>query len=152
MNDKIFQKAKDYAFLLLKFRLRSENELAGRLKQKKFESAVIKKVISFLKEKAFLDDQEFAHSWISSRAKRPFGARRLRQELRLKGVDRDIIEAELARMSEVYPEGEVVSRLAGSRFEKLHGIEPHKAKRRIYEYLVRRGFSMDIIRDTLEQL
>jgi len=152
VNDKIFQKARDYAFLLLKFRLRSEKELSQRLKNKKFSSGVIKKVISFLKEKSFLDDQEFARSWINCRSKKPFGPRRLRQELRLKGVDQDIIESELARITEAYPEEELVLRLARKRFEKLSDIEPLKAKQRIYAYLLRRGFSIDVIRDTLEQL
>ncbi len=152
MNEKSFEKAKNYAFLLLKFRLRSEKELFYRLTRKKFEPAVIKKIIAFLKEKGFLDDNEFARSWIASRAKRPFGPRRLRQELRLKGVAKDIIETELAKISAVYPEEEVVGRAARIRFEKLRGLEPAKAKRRIYEYLLRRGFSPDVIRDALEQL
>ena len=152
MSDKTFEKARDYAFLLLKFRLRSENELALRLKNKKFPPEVIKKVVSFLKERDFLNDKEFARAWVASRAKKPFGARRLRQELGIKGVDKDIVEAELKLMAQDYPEGEIVPRLARIKFEKLHHIEPLQAKRRIYGYLLRRGFSVDAIRCALEGL
>jgi regulatory protein len=152
VNSEAFQKARDYALLLLKFRLRSERELFCRLKQKRFDPRVIKEAISFLKDKGFLDDAEFARSWISSRAKKPLGPRRLRQELRLKGVDKEIVDTELSRLNQDYPQQEIVARIARTRFEKLRGLEPDKAKRRIYEYFLRRGFSIDVIQDALEQL
>ncbi|MFA5096766.1 MAG: regulatory protein RecX, partial [Candidatus Omnitrophota bacterium] len=75
-----FEKAREYAFLLLKFRLRSENELVQRLRRKKIPAETIKEVISFLEEKKFIDDNVFARAWLSSRLKRPFGLRRIRQE------------------------------------------------------------------------
>ncbi|MFA4984026.1 MAG: regulatory protein RecX [Candidatus Omnitrophota bacterium] len=152
MTDKSFQKARDYAFLLLKFRLRSEKELSCRLKEKKFQAPVIREVISFLKERRFLDDREFARMWVASRAGRPWGPCRLRQELRLKGVSQEIIDEELQRLQENFPEAETVSRIARSRFERLCGREPEKAKRRVYGYLIRRGFSPASVRDALENL
>ena len=54
------QAAKEYAFLLLKFRLRSEKELAQRLRQKKFSETIIQDTLTFLKDKQFIDDQIFA--------------------------------------------------------------------------------------------
>lgn len=152
VTDKHFQKARDYAFLLLKFRLRSEKELLHRLKEKKFQVQVIHKVILFLKERKFLDDREFARAWVASRASRPLGPYRLRQELKLKGVNQDIIDEELERLEGGSPEAETVSRIARVKFEKLCAREPEKAKRRIYEYLIRRGFSSSNVRDALENL
>ena len=71
------QKAKNYAFLLLKFRPRSEKEISERLKRKKFDTAVIRETILFLKEKSFVDDSYFAKVWLESRIKRPLGLRKL---------------------------------------------------------------------------
>ena len=146
-----FDKARDYAFLLLKFRLRSENELSGRLKRKKFPEETVKEVVAFLKEKRFIDDSLFAKVWLNSRLKRSLGLRRIRQELRQKGIEKGVIETELGKVKGYY-EAETVLELAKERLGKLKAVEPVKAKRRVYEFLLRRGFSPEIVIDTLNQL
>jgi regulatory protein len=147
-----FEAAKAYAFLLLKFRLRSEGELESRLKRKKFSPEVVKKTASFLKEKKFIDDVLFARGWIQSRLRRSLGARRITTELKLKGINKEIIERELSLFKENYSEQEVVTRLAEERLKKLKTTEPRSAMRRVYAYLARRGFSPEIITDVLHNL
>ena len=146
-----FDKVRDYAFFLLKFRLRSENELAQRLKLKKFPEEAIKEVISFLKEKKFIDDNVFAKAWINSRLRKPLGLRRIKQELRQKGVDKEIIEEQSSGVKD-YSEAETVLDLAKRRLNILKGTDQVIAKRRIYAFLLRRGFSPEIVIDTLNQL
>ena len=145
-----FEKAKAYAFLLLKFRLRSENELYGRLKKKKFDEAVARKTVAFLKDKEFIDDNVFAKGWIRSRIKRSLGLRRIRDELKVKGVDPEVVEAKVDEIRPDYNENEIVRVIAENRFSKLKGVEPVVAKRRVYAYLMRRGFSQDAIMDALK--
>ena len=144
--------AKEYAFLLLKFRLRSAKELEERLKKKKFNPEIIKEVISFLKEKKFLDDVLFAKGWIQSRIKRPLGIRKIKQELNIKGIDKEIIESNIRELKEDYSEEGIVRELAQERLNKLKGIEPRAAQRRVYAYLIRRGFSPEIIIDVINNL
>ncbi|MFH0935981.1 MAG: regulatory protein RecX [Candidatus Omnitrophota bacterium] len=139
------EKAKEYAFLLLKFRQRSEKELFERLKKKNFRENIIKQTLAFLKDKAFIDDESFARAWINQRVKRPYGLRRIIRELKLKGIDEECVAGILQELKESYNEEEVVRRLAKERFERFAGIEPVKAKKRIYSYLLRRGFSPEII-------
>jgi len=146
-----FDKARDYAFFLLKFRLRSENELAQRLKLKKFPEESVKEVISFLREKKFIDDNVFAKAWINSRLKRPLGLRRIKQELRQKGVDKEIIEEQSSGVKD-YSEAGTVLDLAKRRLNILKGTDQVIAKRRVYAFLLRRGFSPEIVIDTLNQL
>ncbi|MDD5154885.1 MAG: regulatory protein RecX [Candidatus Omnitrophica bacterium] len=146
------QKAKNYAFLLLKFRQRSTKELTRRLEQKHFEGPVIKETIAFLKEHSFINDADFARAWIDSRLKKPLGLRRIRQELRIKGVDKSIIDSNVNRIRRDYSEEKVVAEIAAGRLARLKGIEPQKAKHRVFSYLLRRGFSPDIISDTLAGL
>ena len=146
------EKARAYAFLLLKFRLRSENELKVRLKQKGFSEELNQDTINFLKDKEFIDDRVFARGWVSSRLKRPFGLRKIRQELVQKGLDKEIIENSLSQVKEHYSEGQIVSQLAQQRFSRIKGIEPFKAKARVYAYLIRRGFAPDIVSDTVKKL
>ncbi len=150
-SDKIQEKARAYAFLLLKFRQRSEKELRSRLNRKKFDREVIDSTIRFLKEKNFIDDRCFARSWIKARIKRPLGIRRLEVELKLKGVSPDIIEEELDTISKDYSEEEVVTGIILTKSESLKRIDPEKAKRRIYSYLLRRGFSPGVIIEALKR-
>lgn len=146
------EKARAYAFLLLKFRLRSEAELKARLKQKGFSEELSRDTVDFLKDKAFIDDRVFARGWVAARLKRPFGVRKIRQELIQKGLDKEIIENSLSQAREHYNESRIVSQLARQRFSKLKGIEPLKAKTRVYAYLLRRGFSPDVVSEIIKQL
>lgn len=148
----LLEKAKNYAFLLLKFRLRSEKEVYQRLKNKKFSQEIIHQTLSFLKDKHFIDDNIFAKTWAESRLRRNIGLRRLRKELKLKGIDNEIIENQIEQIKADYPEQDLVTKIARERLNKLKNIEPQKAKRRLYEYLLRRGFSPDIVMDVVQQL
>lgn len=147
-----FEAAKAYAFFLLKFRLRTEKEIYQRLKKKSFDQAVILQAINFLKEKAFINDLDFARAWVASRINKPIGLRRLEDELKQKGVSKEIIQAQLSKIKEDYPEEEIVAGIVNERLKKLKGIEPQKAKTRIYAYLMRRGFSPDIVIEAVRQL
>jgi len=151
-NTEVYQEAKEYAFLLLKFRLRSEKELFLRLKKKGFQEQVIKQTLAFLKEKKFIDDNLFAKSWIESRLKRPLGLRRIREELKLKGLAEEIIESKINQAKKDYSEEDCVRKIAQDKFDKLKGVEPFNAKRRVYGFLLRRGFSPEIVIDVVNQL
>ena len=147
-----FEKAKEYAFLLLKYRLRSEKEIFQRLKRKKYPEGIINKTIDFLKEKKFLDDNFFARAWTDSRVKRSLGLRRIKQELKLKGIPEEIITSSIQEKAKSYCEEEVVFEIVKNKLERLKGIEQPVAKRRVYGYLLRRGFSPDIAIETINKL
>jgi len=146
------EKARAYAFLLLKFRLRSEKELEARLKQRGFSAEISKDTVNFLKDKEFIDDRVFAKGWVASRLKKPFGLRRINQELTEKGLDKEVIEDSLVQAKKDYNESQIVKQLARQRFSRIKNIEPLKAKMRVYAYLLRRGFSPDIVSDIVKQL
>ena len=151
-NPLSLQKARNYAFYLLKFRPRSEDEIYQRLKRKKFDQAVIRQTLSFLKDRGFINDEDFARAWVESRIKKPLGLRKLTQELRLKGIDKEIIDRQIGRIKKDYSEEEIVLKLARARFDKCNGIEPLKAKRRIFAYLLRHGFSPEVVIDAVNNL
>jgi regulatory protein len=151
-NKDTLAKAKEHAFLLLKFRLRSRKEIYERLKRKKFTEEIITQTLDFLESKGFIDDTIFAKVWIESRLKRPLGLRRLRQELKIKGINEVIIDSKIKEIKNNYNEADVVREIAEEKFNRLKGIEPRKAKKRIYDYFMRRGFSPDVVIDIINQL
>jgi len=146
------EKARAYAFLLLKFRLRSERELKARLKQKGFSESLSQDTVNFLKDREFIDDRVFARGWVTSRLKRPFGLRRIKQELVQKGLDQEVIDNSLAQAKEHYSESQIVTQLAQQRFSRLKSVELIKAKARVYAYLIRRGFSPEVVGEVVKEL
>lgn len=131
--------------MLLKYRPRSEKEMCLRLKKKKFDEGAIRQTLVFLKEKSFLNDADFARAWIASRLKRPLGLNRIKWELKQKGIDRQIIDTLIREIKEHYPEKDIVAGIVQERMERLKDIDPRKVKRRIFSYLLRRGFSSDVV-------
>lgn len=151
------KKAKNYCLLLLKYRPRSEQELCERLRRKKFEEAVIQETVSFLKAKGFINDSLFAKSWIESRLRKPLGFRRIAQELRLKGIDESLIESLINKAGSDYSEFDVVRKVCQNRFPRLIGgrnlptYEVGRLKRRLYGYLLRRGFSPEVVAEAINE-
>lgn len=145
-------KALGYAFRLLKYRPRSEHELRQRLKRRGFSDSIITETLIFLKDKGLVDDLEFARIWVESRIKKPLGIHRLKQELRIKGIDKNLIEQVIERVGSRYNEEETIGNLIQRRMERLRHIEPAKAKRRIFLYLLRRGFSSERIQEAFDRI
>ena len=144
-------KAKRYAFLLLKFRPRSEKEIRDRLRGKRFSEDIIEKTVTFLREKRFLDDRLFAAAWIDYRINKPLGLRRLQKELSGKGIDKGIIARCIEEVKKDYSEESVVERIVGEKLARMRGIEVRKAKNRIYAYLLRRGFSPYVVIEVMNR-
>jgi len=151
-KERTFLGAKKYVFLLLKFRLRSEKEIRERLKRKNFAEETIKKTLFFLKKERFLDDNYFARSWIEARLKKNLSLRKLQEELAEKGIDKKIIDRQIEEVKKEYSEREAVLAIVRERIEKSGKIDSNAAKKRIFAYLLRRGFSAEISMEAVGQL
>ncbi len=146
------RKAKDYALRLLTYRPRSRMEIKNRLK-KNYDEKVAEEVIRKLQELNFLDDSQFARSWVESRLlNRPRGQRLLEQELRQKGIDKEIIEEIIQDTFDKYNEEELALASAKKRLKSYSRLDKLTGKRRLYGYLGRRGFSPDTISQVLKKL
>jgi len=160
-------KLREAALRLLAHRARSRGELATRLRRKDFPSRLIRRVLDDLEARGWLDDAEFARSWIRDRLRlRPRGRRALLSELRKKGVDAAVIEAALDEIfaDPEHSEREIAFTLAegwlrrqtGGLSEALlaGGRDPNaeKARRRFQGYLARRGIPGGLIRQALDHL
>lgn len=144
--------AKRIAYQLLKFRARSEKEIRDRLKQKGFPAEIINQAIEHLYRLKYLNDREFAVAWTNSRLNKPLGVRRIRLELKQKGVSEDIIAETWDSVRDQYREYDTVLALAKAKLKRMKGVEDAKAKRRIYIFLAGRGFNLDTINEVMDNL
>ncbi len=141
------------ALRLLRFRLRSIKEMAQRLKQRGHRGFIIARVIDELEDKKLLDDRVFAGLWIGDRITlKPSGKSLLIRELKSKGVSDAVIEEAFERLGGAYDEYEMASPLARKKAGRLKGINEDKAKKRLLDFLSRRGFSYNTIWRVLKEI
>ena len=143
---------KTIVFRMLKLRLYSEKEIRDRLKKKQIEPQVIDDTVRYFKDLEFIDDRKFAKQWIVSRLMKPFGLSRIQFELKVKGIDDDVIAEEFAAAGKNFLEDEVVLKLAQKRASVYHRIPKEKVKQRVYGYLVRRGFGSYAIGKAIREI
>jgi len=146
------RKAKEYGLNLLSFRGRSIGEMRQRLEERGFEEEIVDSVVKKLKEMEFLDDLKFAREWVRSRMEgSPKGSYGLRLELQEKKVSDVIIHAVLEEYSEKYDEREVARTLAMKRMRVLANKERGVIQGRLADFLARRGFSYNVIKDVVHE-
>jgi regulatory protein len=147
------KEARDYAFLLLSYRARSCQEITERLLRKKYEREIIQEVVEELKRLHYLDDRAFAIEWVESRLREKRGKRLIRQELLKKGIEKEVIDDSIAESFEKIAtnEDELAWQAIERRIPRYQKLEKLKAYRRIKDFLIRRGFSIETTENTLNK-
>jgi regulatory protein len=142
------EKAKKNSLKFVSYRPRSVYELQTHLQRKSFEENVIDSAVEYLINLDLLDDVAFARYWVEQRETfRPRSRFALGQELRQKGIDRQIIEEVLEEVDETAAARRAVDKQA----HRWAGLPEDAFREKAAGYLQRRGFSYEIIREILEE-
>jgi regulatory protein len=153
LEDKILIKARNTAYRLLTYRARSRKELEEKLKDREFSDAVIEEVVAGLTRLGYINDREFARQWAAGRIRlRGFGRRRIEQELRNKGISRDVIRETLCAVFEDSPEADIAQQEAEKKLRSLARFAPEVRRRRLAGHLERRGFPSETIYNVLRRV
>lgn len=143
-------KAVNAALSLLTTRPRSIQELRTRLRQKGFSDAAIEAAIAKAAGWHYVDDDAFARFWVENRgANRPRGRRLLEQELRQKGVGREVAGRAIddAGLDE---RADAVA-LAKAKLRSYANLDAATARRRLSGFLARKGYGYDVIKPALDE-
>ena len=133
----------------LSYRPRSEFELRERLHQRGFDGDSVEAVLAKLKEQGLVDDMAFAQFWKDNRESfSPRSQRLTKLELRRKGVAADIID----QVVDAVDNADSAYRAALSKARSLPRSDYQSFRRRLGEYLKRRGFGYGVINHTIERL
>lgn len=147
------KKARDYAHLLLKFRLRSVSELREKLAKRGFDGNIIESLVLDFTRGGLLDDARFAKYWIQDRINlKPTGRLKLRFELQQKGIAENDIAAALADIENQIDEYKMAKDLAQRKFSHMGHLERLVAKRRLFGFLQRRGFPYDVVKKVVGEV
>jgi regulatory protein len=133
----------------LSYRLRSEAELRQRLQRRGFDGDNVEAALAKLREQGLVNDLAFAQFWKDNRQSfSPRSQWLTRLELRQKGVAGDIIDQVVADVDDE----DSAYRAALSRARSLPRSDYQSFRRRLGEYLRRRGFGYRVISHTVERL
>jgi len=150
----------------LEARSRSVAEVRRRLTGAGYRADLVGGAIERLMELGMLDDEAFARAWVESRDRaRPRGERAIREELRLKGVERPSIDLVLGERRDAVASDDTgahaeddgampsADRLAAERLLTRHRralervADPRQRRHRAYALLARNGFDPETCRE-----
>jgi regulatory protein len=142
------------ALKLLSFKPRSIAQMRERLLEKEWaEEAIVDRVVERLKELGYLNDEQFAASYASARlSARPLGRTRLRRDLQNKKLPSQITEQTL---DEVYADGgeeDLIDRAIAKRLRLKGAPKTPEDVKKLFDYLMRRGFSYQLVLRKVRQL
>lgn len=139
------QQAVERAINYLSFRPRSQAEVRRYLRKKETPPDIIEAVLERLNRLDYVNDRSFASFWVENREQfNPRGSQALRNELRLKGVEREIIDE---AVSDEHDEELALRAGRKKAFSLLQTPEMDytKFRNRLGGFLARRGFSYEVV-------
>lgn len=144
-----FRRGLDAAMLFLSYRPRSEAEVRKKLKLRGFDDDSVAGVLARLKELGLVDDVAFVRFWKENRETfNPRSQRLTRLELQQKGVDKEIVD----QVVDTVDDRDSAYRAACSRASRLPHTDYQAFRRRLGEFLRRRGFSYEVADHTVDQV
>jgi regulatory protein len=108
-------------------------------------------VINRFIEVGLINDAEYAAMYVRSRrAIRGSGPKTLRMELQHKGIEPDLID--LAVAARPGDDFEVALKIAERKLQSLRRLPVDKSKKRVLDFLLRRGYDYTIVSQVLAEL
>lgn len=136
----------------LGYKPRTEREVRRKLDEKDL-GVVADRTIARLNELGYLDDASYAHMYVESRLRRGYGPRRIRMELRRRGVANAQVEEALEEVVDADDRLEAAREQAARRWPRLQKVaDPRRRRKKLYDFLLRRGFGYDLVRQVTDEL
>ena len=145
LKEIVGKRAKKRALYLLEQMDRTEQQLRDKLLANGYPLQCIEDAIAYVKSFHYLDDYRYASTYIHYYQEK-LSKQQLKQKLIIKGVPKDLAEQAL-EAEYVSDESEQIVQILHKK--KFEGVSKHSPEfRKMYQYLLRRGFSSsDILKE-----
>src|SRR5690348_549115 len=151
-SEEIEQRAVDRALNYLSFRPRSREEVRRYLRRKETPPELIETVLARLDSLDLVNDRSFASFWLENREQfSPRGAQALRNELRMKGIERDVVD-ELIDEEKDEERALLAGRKKALSLVRLPDMDYATFRTRLGSFLQRRGFGYEVATRTVRAL
>ena len=151
-SEEELQRAVDRALNYLSFRPRSQTEVRQFLRRKETPPELIDGVMERLNRLNLVNDHDFASFWMQNREQfSPRGAQALKNELRMKGVARDVVD-ELVDEEQDEERAIRAGRKKALSLLRLPDMDFNTFRNRLGSFLQRRGFGYEVSTRTVRAL
>lgn len=145
-DEATLKNALNKAYRLLSYRNQSRKELGQKLKKKGFNNNVIQQTITYLQERNYINDLEFARQWGQSKiSHNSYGKYLIERELKQKGVDSNIVQEIIEELYSHTDELKIAEKLTLKKMKVYKNLDAETAKRRLGNLLQRKGFSSETV-------
>jgi regulatory protein len=147
-------KIRDSAFRFLARRLHSTAELNNKLLKKKYPTELVEKVLIDLRDKNYLNDDEFTKAFIAERIKsKRIGTNRLWAELFKRGIDRKNAQKYLDAVDrDIYLDNALIVASKKLLALKRKETDSRKISSKLFFFLMSKGYESDVARSVLNNL
>ncbi|MDO5299048.1 MAG: regulatory protein RecX [Clostridia bacterium] len=150
LKERSYPFAMEKAVALLATRARTEKEICDALRKNAYPETTIARVMARLQEAGYIDDADFAGHWAASRAQKGLGSRRIRMELRQKGVDPETIDQTLSAIDE--NQLRQSARKAAEKAARGRDLTNPGERQKVLAALARRGYDFPLARRALQEV
>lgn len=150
LHDRSYPFALEKAITQLASRARTEREIVDCLRKNCYPEATIAKVMARLHEAGYINDADFAAQWTAARTSKGLGARRIRMELRRKGVDPSEIDQALADVDEDELMGGALK--AAQKAARGKDLSSLTDRQKILAAMARKGYDFSLAKQALQTL
>ncbi len=129
----------------------TRHELAERLKGGGAPEPLVELTVAECERQGLVNDRRYAEAFTGARSRRGHGPRRIRRDLAMRGIDREIIDELESDGGDRDGQIEVCRELAARRLRDRSLDDPAE-RARIERFLAGRGFDHGVIRAAVDQL
>jgi regulatory protein len=135
------------AVKLLAAKPRSVEELRERLLEKEWASdEAVEYAVKKLSEYGYLNDEQFALSFAQARVRqKPVGRQQLARDLQTKKIDKELAAQTLEKVFDETPEDKLIDEAIEKRVRLRGRPATRQETKSLFDHLLRRGFSYDLI-------
>jgi regulatory protein len=144
------QRALNSALRILTGRDHSRYELVQKLRQRGFMPEAVEHAVSECERLDYVNDERTTRLYIGQLIRKGFGARRIRLELKRKGLRGQTVRVMLSETLSDIDELEIARQIFRKHIKRFEReSDPQNKKNKIYRFLYARGFSPETIRKLL---
>ncbi|MBE7049597.1 MAG: regulatory protein RecX [Ruminococcaceae bacterium] len=138
-----YTKARDKALEILSRKSVSKKELSDKLLEKGYDEPIVNDTISELENLGYVNDEDYASLFLEHCMQKMWGRKKIRFEMKQKGIPDCIIDEKLSE----FDEDDILEEIKETVISKYGNddLSDMKTKAKITRYLASRGFDFPLI-------
>lgn len=146
LDERIFKRARERALYLLEHKPFSTSMMRDKLYNSEYPKDITDKVILFLQEYHYLDDEEYIRMYAGTYSSKK-SRKQMTYDLVRKGLSRELIDSYFENPE--YSEEECFKKQF-DRYVQGKDLEDWQVRQKVFRYFYGKGFGVSIIEDSLK--